>query len=247
MINNQDGLNGFYGEKHWDWTGRGFCVHKPLLDGLLFCGSANEAESFYQKNQDVKLWVSLNQNPQGDLPFDSQNKLFVTKARIIYYPIKDRSIPVYDGFSSLIDTILEYLNNKQKVIINCFGGHGRTGVVLCCVMGKLKPAIPDIIEYCRNIYCKKIVESLEQAKFIFKFLNQEILAKYNTEFNFSPLGFSSKKTEKGYNSKLDYEDGLYPALNCGICGHRGGIKYEASLQMYLCKKCRKKFYATGKI
>ena len=248
----------YYGYGKWVKS----CVHKPLLDGLLFCGGIDEAEDFYKENQDVKLWVSLNKNPQRDLPFDSENKLFTTKTRIIYYPIKDRETPVYEGFSLLIDLILEHLNNKQKVIINCFGGHGRTGLVLSCAMGKLKPAIPDIIEYCRNIYCKKIIESLEQAEFVFKFLNKALPAEYESEFDFSrPLAkvesFPKKKKKKkkknnawsnsDHRGEFDDEDEYFPNMNCGMCGQTDWVKYEPSIQMYLCKKCRRKFYATGTI
>jgi len=57
VSNNNFYTGGFYN------IGR-FCDHKPLLDGLLFCGSKAEAEEYYRKNQDVKLWVSLNENPQ---------------------------------------------------------------------------------------------------------------------------------------------------------------------------------------
>jgi len=249
VSNNNFYTGGFYN------IGR-FCDHKPLLDGLLFCGSKAEAEEYYRKNQDVKLWVSLNENPQKNLPFDSENKLFAQRARIIYYPIEDRGVPVYEGFSSLIDLILEYLNNKKKVIINCFGGHGRTGLVLCCVMGKLKPEISDIIKYCRDIYCKQIIESLKQAEFVFKFLNKKLPQKYVEEFDISwpPktkqtffLTEKDKKQKEDTISENEQDDEYFPYLNCGICGRRGNLKYEPSLQMYLCRKCRRRYYATGKI
>jgi len=136
---------------------------------------------------------------------------------------------------------LEYLNNKKKVIINCFGGHGRTGLVLCCVMGKLKPEISDIIKYCRDIYCKQIIESLKQAEFVFKFLN-----KPKTKQTFF-LTEKDKKQKEDTISENEQDDEYFPYLNCGICGRRGNLKYEPSLQMYLCRKCRRRYYATGKI
>lgn len=48
------------------------------------------------------------------------------------YPIKDRSITTVKNMRDVLDAIDHSLDRKIPVYVHCFGGIGRTGMVICC-------------------------------------------------------------------------------------------------------------------
>lgn len=106
------------------------------------------------------------------------------------YPIRDYSILPFPVLDRLIESILADLETNKKVCVFCNGGHGRTGYIVSCVLGKL--GITDPIEYLRTVYCKNAVESIGQIKSIANYIgNQELITKY---------------------SKIEYEDAYHQNL-----------------------------------
>lgn len=84
----------------------------------------------------------------------------------ILYPIEDQNIPVdYTEFDRLVQTIKESLEDGNRVAVSCIGGHGRTGLVLACVVGEML-GLDDPVEWVRKNYCPKAVESDKQHEFI---------------------------------------------------------------------------------
>lgn len=84
-----------------------------------------------------------------------------------YFPIKDYSVPSKEQmpeFISLIDTIVTNIINGKKVFVGCFGGKGRTGLVLTSVAKVL--GVKDPIQYVRSNYYSHAVETEEQKKFV---------------------------------------------------------------------------------
>ena len=63
---------------------------------------------------------------------------YTTKHTYISYPIVDRSIPSNrKSFARLIlkiCSILDKLKGDERLYINCRGGHGRSGIVVACVL-----------------------------------------------------------------------------------------------------------------
>jgi ribA/ribD-fused uncharacterized protein len=75
-----------------------------------------------------------------DLTRSDETKIvpYKTKYKYIHYPIKDRSIPIdWKTFAKFIiemSNIIFALEDGQKIYIHCRGGHGRSGVVVACLL-----------------------------------------------------------------------------------------------------------------
>jgi predicted NAD-dependent protein-ADP-ribosyltransferase YbiA (DUF1768 family) len=53
----------------------------------------------------------------------------------INYPIRDKDIPDNTRtFSGFILTLMEIIRNKKKLYVHCRGGHGRSGIVVACLI-----------------------------------------------------------------------------------------------------------------
>lgn len=53
----------------------------------------------------------------------------------INYPIRDNDIPDNtQTFSAFILTLIEIIKNKNKMYVHCRGGHGRSGIVVACLI-----------------------------------------------------------------------------------------------------------------
>jgi protein-tyrosine phosphatase len=65
----------------------------------------------------------------------------------ISYPITDNSVPEdWQGFRAFIRSVRDLvvgLGEKEKVYIHCKGGHGRSGMVVACLLCELTGMPPD--------------------------------------------------------------------------------------------------------
>ena len=120
---------------------------------------------------------------------------------IHYWPITDMSILPESILTRAVQDIADCLEDGKKVGIFCLGGHGRTGYIAGCVLGYL--GVEDPIGYLRENYCKKAVETREQAEEIGKFIgNDELADKY---FPKSKYGYYDDFYSWGYPINLhDY-------------------------------------------
>ena len=108
------------------------------------------------------------------LPWGCYSNCFVDGKRlhdIIYFPIDDRDIPVdVDDFYRVLKFAIKKLNAGKSVGISCFGGHGRTGMVLAILYGIFHKEEKDPIAAIRKMGCDKWVESFKQAAFVYAVL-----------------------------------------------------------------------------
>ncbi|HYF57055.1 MAG TPA: hypothetical protein VEA41_22585 [Salinarimonas sp.] len=60
------------------------------------------------------------------------------------------------------------LVGKGHVIVNCYGGHGRTGTALAALMLVHNPGMKarEAIEHIRNLHCEHAVESISQVQWL---------------------------------------------------------------------------------
>lgn len=87
----------------------------------------------------------------------------------IMFPIKDQGIPTdIKEFRKLINWLEEQLIDGKTIHIGCLGGHGRTGLVLSALYTQMSLKT-DAIQYVREHYCKKAVETKEQVTFLKKY------------------------------------------------------------------------------
>lgn len=100
---------------------------------------------------------------------DSTGELSSPSQRVIYYPIDDMDVPEdMESFSKLIEIIRDDLECGKNVHVQCIGGHGRTGTVISCYVGKYR-GIKNPIKWVRGNYCSSAIESYKQVEFVAKF------------------------------------------------------------------------------
>lgn len=84
-----------------------------------------------------------------DLTSPGESK--ITPYRTLYsyyrYPIQDHKVPSdWSSFAQLIlriCNVIKHLREEEKVYIHCKGGHGRSGVVVACVLCQLYKIAPS--------------------------------------------------------------------------------------------------------
>lgn len=116
---------------------------------------------------------------------------FGFRGEILYYPINDFETIPMDVLDRLVEQVINRLNDDKKVVIFCIGGHGRTGYIASCILGKL--GVQDPIEYIRRIYCKKAIETNSQIKSISEFCNNpNLYSKHKNKYDWTEFyGISS--------------------------------------------------------
>jgi protein-tyrosine phosphatase len=145
---------------------------------------------------------------------------YMTKLHLIHYPIKDNNVPVdWETFSMFVTTLVEYIREGKKIFIHCKGGHGRSCLVVTCILylidenanarDSIEKTIAihnqrqDLSSRWKNI---RSPFSKTQYLFLYKFLNPVcILKSYNIGYQAGFSGSSSfqLKTEYGNFSNVD--------------------------------------------
>ena len=108
------------------------------------------------------------------LPEHWKSKAWMVPKRIIKMGIPDMKAPwdVDEEFWEELwdDLVVESaaVLHPLKVLILCFGGHGRTGTVISALVKASKLVVPndDIIDYVRRVYCNKAIESNDQLNYL---------------------------------------------------------------------------------
>lgn len=141
----------------------------------------------------VRYFIDLTeQNEKKTMPYR-------TSYNYIKYPIKDRSIPRnWKTFAKLIlnvCNIISDLKNNEKIYVHCRGGHGRSGLVVACLLCYYYDITPEkslkITNECHSLRLdmkekwRKIgaPQEFKQKEFVYKF--------------FQPLKFNGLEKE-GY-------------------------------------------------
>jgi len=107
-----------------------FIKEKALFGGYPTNNSKNEL-----KEQGVMVFVDLTTEQERE----NLEKYFLDDELFyINYPIEDRKIPIdpYDFtiFIAFLAKVIRKLPNKKKIYIHCKGGHGRSGILVACLI-----------------------------------------------------------------------------------------------------------------
>lgn len=108
----------------------------------------------YPSRQKIKRLYSLGVRIMIDLTmpddlilerYSSRNCKVYFNIDCFSFPIKDKSIPENSAlFCKFILWIISLLNSGQKLYIHCRGGHGRSGLVVTCILCKMFNLHPRI-------------------------------------------------------------------------------------------------------
>jgi len=86
---------------------------------------------------------------------------------IIFIPWQDMSIPRMSQVQRVVDYVVSMIKKGKDVEVGCFGGHGRTGTFIACVIvSLLRMPAKDAISFVRKNYCSNAIETKDQEKFV---------------------------------------------------------------------------------
>jgi hypothetical protein len=170
--------------------------HPPLTikEGItIYGGSAN-----YPVRTDLDIYVSLDKHgsfsPSNSFPWESG----YVQPVCFTFTIPDMSTPESPiKFKVMVEWLSDQLNQGKGVHVGCIGGHGRTGMVLSALV-KMMTGEKDAIQFVRKHYCKKVVETDGQVKFLQKHFGVSSVSS-SKEFSFSKSSYYPS-----YSSKEEY-------------------------------------------
>lgn len=144
--------------------GQCFYTHPPLPlgDGFeVYGGSASTPVV-----KDAQIYVALDgfSHLKGQIdPWEPGASVNVAFRIDDSYAPKASEVP---RFKKMIAWLAGQIKEGKKVHAGCMGGHGRTGLVLAALAATF--GHKDAIQYVREHYCTKAVESQEQVDFLVK-------------------------------------------------------------------------------
>jgi protein-tyrosine phosphatase len=147
----------------------------------------------------VRYFVDLT-----DITKEKKISAYTTKYTYINYSIDDHSIPndilSFSTFVLKISNIIKKLNQDERVYIHCRGGHGRSGLVVACILCYIFNLSPqDSLNYTTKCHSHRknmrdrwrklgSPQNYNQKKFVYKFFEPVYFYRYNK--NTSTEGFS---------------------------------------------------------
>lgn len=174
-----------YPNSKWNWDDfigdttpskrGGFDDAPPPFKPRPPCTHKNRSPVPYSPTPEVTIWGG----PQPQRGWQLQNVLVVSLLEYrsdtdnVRFPIRNWSIPDDDQmFEVLVNTLIERATEGREIYIHCFGGHGRTGIVLGAIAGKL--GIEDPVQHVRKHYCPRAIETPEQEQYVNDFTDRSL-------------------------------------------------------------------------
>lgn len=109
------------------------------------------------------------------------------EGEIHYWPIEDMSSLPSHILKRAVNDIIYCIRRGKKVGMFCLGGHGRTGYLAACVLGKL--GVEDPVQHIHNKYCINAIETYGQYKSIANFLDNPDLLNHYTPTEYDIFGY----------------------------------------------------------
>ena len=138
----------------------------------------NESDVARLKMEGINSVLSLVEEKELTFKSIEEYKQILEKSgiQLKHFPIKKNSATDLRGIIECVEWIVSQVNKKQKVLVHCHSGKGRTGMIVSCyLMRKYNYGADDAIEYFRSIRPGSISLS-EYKKMIYfyeRFLHNE--------------------------------------------------------------------------
>jgi len=102
----------------------------------------------YPVQDQVNMFETIGVRYFVNLTCDEEKKItpYKTHYTYIHYPIPDRRVPTnwknFSQFIIKIGTIIKKIKKGEKIYVHCKGGHGRSGIVVACLLCYLYKMTP---------------------------------------------------------------------------------------------------------
>ena len=163
-----------------------------IREGVLLAGcfpgdrDKDKARNKLQRLLDanIRVFISLQEpderSPQGPfVPYMPMLEQLAQEAGIevgfVNFPIRDNGTPSTELMADILATIRDAHMSGRCVYLHCWGGHGRTGTLIACLIAFVeKKNEKEAIKAVRERYCKLAVESKSQEDFVRRFIEEVI-------------------------------------------------------------------------
>ena len=169
-----------------------------IKNKALFGGFPTQIDVEEYEKEGVRYFINLTEDGEKGI------NMYKTKYEYIHYPIKDRRVPTdwksFADFIIRLSKIIKKLKGNDKLFISCKAGHGRSGVVVACLLCyiyKMSPSVA-ISKTTRYHGRRKVMrdkwrkigspQTRSQKHFVTKFF--EPLYIYPSETNYFSYGFN---------------------------------------------------------
>ena len=194
-----------------------------IKDKALF-GSFPTQEAVHELEQEgVRYFINLTQ------PYEKRITPYITNYTSISFPITDRHVPhnwrEFSCFLFYIANIINSLKNKELIYIHCKGGHGRSGIVVACLMCLIFKLSPEnALEHTRISHSNRSImrdkwrklgapQTEHQKRFVYKFF--EPIFFYRAYKTGLTAGFSNFTPHE-----VEYKNITYPTAEAAIQAHK---------------------------
>jgi protein-tyrosine phosphatase len=103
-----------------------------ILDKALFGCFPTQDDVNILESTGVRVFVNLTS------PTEKKINTYKTNYTYMSYPIADKNIPSdicnFYSFVKLVYEAIKNLRKDEKIYVHCKGGHGRSGVVVACLL-----------------------------------------------------------------------------------------------------------------
>jgi ribA/ribD-fused uncharacterized protein len=112
-----------------------------IKDKALFGSYPTQEQVTRLESLGVRYFVNLTCNGERGI------KPYLTKYTKYHYPIQDRKVPrdwyTFAKFILRIVRIIKNMEDREKIYINCRGGHGRAGLVVAIILKQIYNISPS--------------------------------------------------------------------------------------------------------
>lgn len=128
-----------------DKMNNGFYSRLSREPRLLFGGYPSQSQFEYLKSVGVRYFIDLTTPIERKrLPVYNQHD---NKIIYINFPIRDNFIPynmeMFNEFINWLVFTIGVMNENEFMYIHCKGGHGRSGMVMCCILCAMHNLLPE--------------------------------------------------------------------------------------------------------
>lgn len=193
-----------------------------------------------------------------DLTYPGEKKIrkYNTTKKYINYPIKDHKVPTnWQTFAKLIITIskiISKLTGNEKIFISCKGGHGRSGVMVACILCYHYRITPERSLYLTNMYHnnRRVMkdkwrrigspQTHLQKNFVSKFFSPYVFYAYGPNSKISYLSNYSQHTIVTPRGQFSTAEAALHAYKSDDIDYIQKQRYSTSpsASRYLAKTCK---------